>query len=270
MRVQVGDVRLFFDVEGPDGLPTAILVAGGPGQSHRHHKVTPPFPDGTARIVHYDHRGTGRSDQSDREHWNLDTWADDLAGLCDALEIERPIVLGTSFGAIVALAFAEKYPDRLSKLILVSGLARFLRDEIRETFVRLGGTEAGRVAERANREGTIEAFTEYQRVCAPLYTRTPMRAEQVAAFDREPYNFELFVHWLRGEARTLDLRPGLASVRCPTLVLAGADDPIAPAAASREIAAGIADATLRVYENCGHNPLHDARDAALADVAAFL
>jgi proline iminopeptidase len=268
VRVQVGDVRLYFDVEGTDHAHPAVLVPGGPGQSHRHHKVTPPIPQG--RVVHYDHRGTGRSDASDRDHWNLATWTADLAGLCSALEIERPVILGTSFGAIVALAFAQTYPEIPSKLILVSGLARFMPEEILATFERLGGLQARRVAERANAEASVDSLLEYERVCAPLYTHTPLSDEQMHAFDGEPYNVELFVHWLRGEAKTLDLRPGLPSVRCPTLVLAGADDPIAPAAASREIASGISDAQLHVFDDCGHNPLHDARNEAMAVVDAFL
>ena len=52
-----------------------------------------------AQVVYLDVRGAGRSDRSTPEHWNLDTWADDLVGFCEALEIARPVVLGTAFGA---------------------------------------------------------------------------------------------------------------------------------------------------------------------------
>jgi proline iminopeptidase len=281
MRVRVGGVRLYFDAEGPKrvirghkliDLPTAILVPGGPGQSHLHHKVTTPLPDEVAHVVHYDHRGTGQSDQSDIAHWNLDTWCADLAGLIDALEIEQPIVLGTSFGAIVALKFAQDYPDRLSKLILVSGVARFVRSEMLDVFERLGGEEARRVAEAFYANPSRETGAAFQRVCSPLYTRTPTNSERFEVMKSDPFNGELFMHWANGEARSLDLRPKLSDIRCPTLILAGEDDPAAPAAASREIAKGISDelVTLRVFENCGHNPLHDSREDALDAIRAFV
>lgn len=281
MRVRVGDVSLFFDTDGPqfvigensaDLLPTAVLVPGGPGQSHLHHKVTPPLPEGLVHAIHYDHRGTGQSDESTPEKWNLDRWASDLAGLCAALDIRRPIVLGTSFGAIVALRFAQMYPDRASKLILVSGVARFVRDEMLDVFERLGGAEARRIADEFYARPSGETAAEFQRMCSPLYTRTPLDDQAIRPMRGEPLNMKLIMHWARGEARTMDLRGDLAAVRCPTLILAGLDDPAAPASASREIADGIATnlVTFKVFEHCGHNPLHDARSQALEVIESFL
>lgn len=274
-------MSLFFDTDGPqyvlgetsvDLLPTAVLVPGGPGQSHLHHKVTPPLPEGLVHVVHYDHRGTGQSDESTPDKWNLDTWSSDLAGLCDALDIRHPVVLGTSFGAIVALRFAQMYPDRPSKLILVSGVARFVREEMLDVFDRLGGAEARRIADEFYRDPSRDTAAEFQRVCSPLYTRTPADEERIRPMLGEPLNMTLIMHWARGEARTLDLRADLAAVRCPTLILAGLDDPAAPSSASREIADGIAGnlVTLKVFEHCGHNPLHDARAQALEVVESFL
>jgi proline iminopeptidase len=281
VRVQVNDVRLFFDADGRkfvlagDGtrtLPTVVLVPGGPGQSHLHHKVTPPIPTGAAHVLHYDHRGTGQSDASDPDHWNLETWASDLAALCDALELDRPIILGTSFGAIVALKFAQEYPGRLSKLILVSGVARFVRSDMLAVFERLGGTRARQVADAFYTDPSRDTAADFQRVCSPLYTRTPVDSEGVKAISTERFNMKLFTHWANGEAQTMDLRPKLSSVGCPTLVLAGKDDPAAPTEASREIAAGITRdlVTFRIFANCGHNPLHDARHEALAVVGDFI
>ena len=129
MRIEVNGVRLFVDIEGaklaPDGpaireRPTLITLHGGPGSDHLAGRPSiAPLAD-VAQLVFFDMRGHGRSERSDAAHWNLNQWADDLAGLCDALEIEKPIVMGQSFGGYVAMTFAVKYPDRPAKLIIGS------------------------------------------------------------------------------------------------------------------------------------------------------
>ena len=96
MRVQVGDVHLFFDVDGaklrPDGprmreVPTILMLHGGPGFDHSVFKPDLSGLVDIAQIVYLDHRGNGRSDRSHPEHWNLDRWGDDVRAFCDVLEI---------------------------------------------------------------------------------------------------------------------------------------------------------------------------------------
>src|SRR5713226_5235001 len=107
MHVRINGVRLFFDVEGaklvPDGpimreKPTLILLHGGPGGDHSSYKPEMSALADICQVVYVDDRGNGRSDDGDREHWTLAQWGDDVKGLCDALEISKPIVLGISFG----------------------------------------------------------------------------------------------------------------------------------------------------------------------------
>jgi proline iminopeptidase len=85
MRVRVGDVQLYFDVEGaelvPDGpamreRPTLLLLHGGPGFDHSSYKPLFSRLAEDAQVVYLDHRGQGRSDKSTPEHWTLDRWAD--------------------------------------------------------------------------------------------------------------------------------------------------------------------------------------------------
>ena len=63
-----------------------------------------------AQVVVHDHLGRGRSDPGAPGDWTLARWADGLRGLCDALGIVRPVVPGTAFGGIVALAHAQRHP----------------------------------------------------------------------------------------------------------------------------------------------------------------
>src|SRR6266487_599033 len=70
------------------------------------------------RIIAFDIRGRGDSDKPE-EGYSIATYGDDLAALIDEMGFERPIVLGHSLGALVALYFAAHYPDKLSKLVLI-------------------------------------------------------------------------------------------------------------------------------------------------------
>ena len=141
MRVQVGDVRLYFDVEGPglvvDGpamreRPTLLLLHGGPGFDHSGFKPAYGQLAEAAQVVYLDHRGNGRSDRVDPSTWKLDVWADDVRRFCDTVGIERPVVLGWSFGGMVAMAYAARHPDHPAKLVLQSTMARLDVDRIAE------------------------------------------------------------------------------------------------------------------------------------------
>jgi pimeloyl-ACP methyl ester carboxylesterase len=111
VRVSVGDVRLFFEVFGQEWTlaeetmrrrPTVVGLHGGPGVDGTTLRYQlAPLGD-VAQVVVPDQRGHGRSDRGSPETWNLATWAADVRNLCDALGIERPVVLGTSFGGFVA------------------------------------------------------------------------------------------------------------------------------------------------------------------------
>jgi pimeloyl-ACP methyl ester carboxylesterase len=178
MRIQVGNVRLFFDVEGvklrPDGatmreVPTLLLLHGGPGFDHSGSK--PDFSQlaDIAQIVYLDHRGSGRSDRSSAEHWKLNQWADDIRAFCDALDIRQPIVMGQSFGGCAAMAYAIRHPDHPSRLVISSG---FVRRPIAErafgVFERFGGTAAREAAIAFWTNPGPETRKDYLAHCMPF------------------------------------------------------------------------------------------------------
>src|SRR5258708_17211140 len=129
MNVLVNGVRLFCDVEGgklvPEGAlrrekPTLLMLHGGPGSDHSIYKPAYSGLADVAQIIYLDHRGNGRSEDGPRERWNLAQWGDDVRAFCDVLGIANPIVLGASFGGMVALAYATRHPAHPSKLVLIS------------------------------------------------------------------------------------------------------------------------------------------------------
>jgi pimeloyl-ACP methyl ester carboxylesterase len=278
VKAHTNGVDLFFDVEGTqlvaDGpwmreRPTVILLPTGPGLDHSLYKehVGPMLAE-DAQVVYVDQRGSGRSDWSSQEHWTLETWVEDLAGLCDALELEQPLLLGTGVGGMVAMLYAARYPDRVSRLVLVSTVARYVHTRVIAEFDRLGGPAAGEVAARYFADPTEASFAEYMRVCVPLYTRKPLPPDVVA---RIAMNTAQAASWDRSGERDFDLREDAANVRCPTLVLAGADDPGAAIAGVEELVEALPRELVRYerFADVGHGVFRD-RPEAMSIVREFL
>lgn len=284
MRVLVNGVRLFFDVEGaglvPDGVrmrvkPTLILLHGGPGMDHSGYKPRFSQLADIAQVVYLDHRGNGRSDPGPRETWTLAQWGDDVHAFCEALGIERPIVMGASFGGVVAMAYATRHPEHPAKLILVSteaeGGAHFA--ERIALFERLGGLEVGALARRRFLEGQVDPamLDAWIRLAFPVYTRTP---RDPAAVQRAILHPEVNIWFTRpgGEGRTFNLFPTLKRVQCPTLVLGGEEDPMSPIVCQEDIAAALPAQLVRFerFPGCGHGVVTDAPDRAMAVLREFI
>ena len=281
MFVTVNGVRLFFDVDGeglaPDGgtmrrKPTVVLVHGGPGADHSMAKPFYSQLTDLAQIVYYDHRGNGRSDRGGKEDWNLARWGDDLKGLCDALGIVRPIVIGTSFGGFVALSYAARHPGHAGALVLVSTAARMDFQCVYRAFERLGGSKVRAVAEAYWENPTPEGREAYRRTCMPFYGRhwsgAPDWMSRIVWRDETA----LWFNGPRNEHGRMDFRAALAGIRCPVLVMVGEDDPITPPAFSDAIVDGIdqAPVTYRRFPDCGHGVVGDRPDEARAALREFI
>ena len=78
-----------------------------------------------AQIVYLDLRGHGRSAWDDAAAWSFETCADDIRLFCDAVGIERPIVLGHSMGAPIVLLYGARHPGHAAGLIVQSAFARW-------------------------------------------------------------------------------------------------------------------------------------------------
>ena len=180
MKVLIAPQRhLFVDIEGaalvPDGAkmhakPTLILLHGGPGYDHSSFKPLFSQLADIAQVVFVDHRGHGRSDACPPAEWTLDTFADDVVRLCDALGIVKPIVLGQSFGGFVAQRYIARHPAHPAKVILSSTSATLSLPRKLAMFERLGGAAARAAAERFWTAPDAASWAEYSRVCRPLYT----------------------------------------------------------------------------------------------------
>jgi pimeloyl-ACP methyl ester carboxylesterase len=286
MHVSVNGVRLFFDVEGaklvPEGpvmreKPVLLMLHGGPGADHSIYRPAYSALADIAQIVYLDHRGNGRSEDGPREGWNLAQWGDDVRAFCDALGIADPIVLGASFGGMVALAYATRHPDHSSKLILISTEARggSYPDRRVELFERFGGPEVGALARRRFLEfrGHPDQASRdaWRRLAMPLYFRKPRDPDMARRAVNRPEVLQLFTG-PGGEADTFNMFPDLHRIQCPTLVMGGEDDPMHPIESQADIAAALPAHLVQFerFANCGHAVVPDAPERAMALLRDFI
>jgi len=280
MRIEIEPgVRLFVDVEGPGLIPegdtvrekpTLVLLHGGPGFDHVAFKPAFSRLADLAQVVYYDHRGHGLSDRRPSSEWTLDTWADDVVRLCDALGIVRPIVLGQSFGGFVAQRYIARHPAHAAKVILSSTAGSMAMPRKLAMFEQLGGPEARRIAERFWADPSEANTAVYQQVCKPLYNPS-----LVGRADLGPWRFtapEILQAFIRGEQQQMNLLPGLAQARCPVLVMAGELDPVCPLEDARDIAEALPPQWMQfhAFPGIGHGAWREKPDDAFQVLRRFI
>ncbi|MFA6242247.1 MAG: alpha/beta fold hydrolase, partial [Candidatus Hydrogenedentales bacterium] len=116
-RINVDDCELYCEREGT-GVPI-VLVNGGPGGTH--HYFHPSFSRAAAfaQVIYYDQRGCGLSEFKPGSGYTVDQATDDLENLRKALGLGKWVVVGHSYGGLLAQCYAMRYPDSLKGLVLV-------------------------------------------------------------------------------------------------------------------------------------------------------
>ncbi|MEM1160392.1 MAG: alpha/beta hydrolase [Pseudomonadota bacterium] len=185
--------------------------------------------------------------------------------------MERPVIIGTSFGGFVAQAYATRHPDHVGGLVLICTAAKMDFAAVFAAFERLAGPEAAAVAEEYWMDPTPERRAKYREVCFPHYTLDPNPpgwAKRVILKDDVALHF----NGPKNEHGRMDFRSGLALIHCPVLVMAGEQDPITPPEFSEVIKASLPEATSRLvrFDHAGHGIVTDQRDAFFAEIETFL
>jgi pimeloyl-ACP methyl ester carboxylesterase len=175
------------------------------------------------------------------------------------LLIEHPIVLGHSLGGIVAMVYATRYPDHPSRLVLSSTSTQpTVGERSFAVFDRLGGPRARAAAMAFWTAPNESSLADYEALCMPLYTRT---APPEGFCESALCNPAMRLVFFETELRRLDLLKQLDRIKCPTLIVAGEDDPITPIVDMEDIAAAIRPDLVRLerFGGAGHGVYRDAR-----------
>ncbi|MEU6374634.1 alpha/beta hydrolase [Streptomyces sp. NPDC046909] len=120
MTVTTDDgVRLWASRQG-QGEPSLVLCHGGPGLWDMFDDVAAML-DGRATVVRWDQRGCGRSERGVAGPWTTARFVADLDAVRRHFALDRPVLLGHSWGAQLALSYALAHPERVGGLVYVSG-----------------------------------------------------------------------------------------------------------------------------------------------------
>ena len=282
MRAKIRDTEIFFDVEGSSlvveatGLttkPTAFLVHGGPGADHTGFKPTFSRLSDRLQLVYFDHRGQGRSARGDKSTYILDNNVEDMEALRQYLGLEKIVVIGASYGGMVSMAYAARYPEQVSHLIVMATAAnyRFL-ERAKEILTVKGSPEQIEICQRLW-QGSFRdeaQLKDYFRIMGPLYSLTydPQLSDQT--WQRTILSVDAINQAFSGFLRTFDIVGDLVKITAPTLVIGGQHDWICPPEFSQEIADAIANAQLIIFERSAHLIRADQPEAMLEAINHFL
>lgn len=280
MRIEIEPgVRVYVDVLGPGlvpagavmrELPTLLCLHGGPGFDHSAYKPQFGALADIAQVIVYDHRSHGRSDERPRAEWTLDTWADDVVRLCEALGVVKPIVLGQSFGGFVAQRYIARHPAHAGKVILSSTAAGMNLARKLAVFERRGGLAARDAAAAFWSGPDAQTWAHYWRECRHLYNTHPPLDPQSG--ERTRLREDILLHFVAGEKQGLDLLPGLARAQCPVLVMVGEEDPVCTLDDARDIFAALPERWRQwvQFPGVGHGAWRDDPEAAFAALRRFV
>jgi proline iminopeptidase len=273
--LSLDDARLFYEVVGT-GDPI-IVVHGGPGLDHSYLQPGLNVLAQRNTLVYFDQRGTGRSTADlVPSAINLDAFVEDIDALRQALGYERVDVLGHSFGALIAMAYALKHPESLRTLILMNPVepgSRYSEQLTQRQASRRTAEDSTQLAELTSSEGFAArdpaTVSEVYRVAFRQSLRDRTRIDDL--------NLDLMestaknggeVGRLLGESMgEIDWWDDLPRISAPALVLHGRYD-LTPQAMSQALANAIPLGRMVLLQS-GHFPFMEDSDGLLSAIQAF-
>lgn len=260
-------VRIAYAIHG-DGPP---LIVNTCWLSHLQHDWHSPvwrhFVEGLGRfatVIRYDERGYGLSDR-DVSDFSFEARFDDLESVVKAIGLKRFALLGMAQGGPVAIAYAHRHPERVTRLTLHATYAKAERrpddTELRKTFaqmIRVGWASPDASFRRVFTNYLIPGATEEQMIWVDELQRTSALAESAAA-----------ATVARGDADVTDLLPELD---LPVLVLHSRGDRMVDFAEARILASSIRHARFVPLDSSNHILLgtEPAWQAFIGELREFL
>ncbi len=253
-----------YEAGNPDGAPIVFIHGFSQNSMSWERQFSGSLAD-EFRLIAYDMRGHGASDKPlDTSHYTeSELWAQDLAGVIRAKKLDRPVLIGWSYGGYVISDYVRKFGDSgLGGLVFVAGVTKngteeaagFLTDEILALFQDVLSPDA---------RASINATRSFTR----LFTEAGSDAFEVA------YGSAMMVPpeaRLGMFSRVLDNDDVLRRITTPSLVIHGTDDRIVRVGASQHIARMVTGARMLTYDGAGHAPHLDTPYRFERDVSEFV
>lgn len=240
MITLVGDTEIAFDDIGT-GLPVLFLHGFPLNRTMWEPQIGALVSE--ARCIPIDFRGFG--DSAARPPYSMDRYADDVAAVMDALQIERAVVVGLSMGGYVAFALWRRHRDRIRGLVLAD--TRATADtaqgiEGRRELIRVAETQGATGVANMQIAGLVGRTTRDRR--PDIYDALHRMIAQA--------NPDAIVGAARAMMHRPDSTPTLATIDVPALIVVGEEDAITPRKDAEVLHAGIAGSRLEVLHQAGH------------------
>ena len=290
-QVRANGIDVEYESFGRMGDPLVLLIMGFAAQLISWpDALCQGLADKGFRVVRFDNRDIGKSTHladlrapdprtlmaevmaGKRPHvpYTLDDMAGDAVGLMDALGVSHAHIVGASMGGMIAQLVAINHAQRAKSLVSIMSTTgrRDLPPGDRETLSVLF-----RPPKSFSRDDLIDASMLAQKALASpgfRLSEAEMRLTAERRTDRAPFD----ATGLARQSAALIAAPPrdalLRKVRCPTLVLHGADDPVIPAAAAKDTAESIPGAELIVVPGMGHDFAPGLVPVYLEHIGAFV
>lgn len=235
--MQINGKSLAVDVRGA-GPP--IIFVHGLGSTYNVWEPQVRALSASHQVIRYDLRGAGRSPLNGE--LSIESWVDDLAALMDAQKLRSASFVGHSLGTLILTHFTSRFPEKVTRLALI-GVNRAPTEQRRQAVrVRVAKVRAEGVASIADAvvQGGLSPHS---------YEHKP----EIVGFVRE-----LLLGQSRDgyaaccEAMAASSAADITRIKCPVLVLSGADDAVSPPANGEGFARELGNARFALLEQCGH------------------
>jgi len=281
-HIPVGNAELYSREVGQG--TEIIVLHGGPDFDHSYLVPDLDRLSDSFHLIYYDQRGRGRSaDRVQPEEVTLASEIADIEKVRQYFHLDSVVLLGHSWGTVLALEYALRYPERVSRMILMNPAPASTADykQLRTEWLekRPEDMEQRKTisASAAYKEGDPDAVTAYYRIHFKAALARREDYEMIIARLRASFTKEGILKSRAIEARLMndtwsspdyDLLPKLKSLRIPALVISG-DHEFIPAATAEHITQAVPNAHMVTLKDCGHFSYLECPAAVREQIDAF-
>ena len=270
--IEVNNLTVHYKEMG-QGDTTFILLHGFGASLFSWHAVVQPFAK-HGRVIAYDRPAFGLTSRPMPGEWtgaspySTESNVELLAGLMDALKVEKAILVGNSAGGSVSVAFALKYPERVQALILVDPALGDYGGRFPAWIMPLMATPQMRHVGPLLVRNIADSGNDTIRLA--WHDPNLVTAETIAGYRKplQAYNWDRALYEFTIAARPAKLQ--LAELKMPVIVIAGDDDRIIPTKYSVQASKDIPGSQLVLLPGCGHVPHEECSTAFMNAVVKFL
>ncbi len=262
-KIQVNDIEIYYEIHG-EGFPIVMIHGFSANLDWWPQSLINELSK-TFKVILFDNRGAGRTNKPDMEY-SIRLFADDTAGLMDALNIKKAFIIGLSMGGMIAQELTLNYPEKVEKLILCGTSCGGSKSTppSAETLKTLMRDRDAITQEEAIREWIPILFSKDFIMNNPEYIENFVQRCLIAPIP--PYNYRL----QSNACFQFNAGRKLKEIKTSTLVLHGKKDIMLPPENAETISKFIHDAKLHIFDEIGHLIFSEKPEEVLTLVMDFL